>query len=80
MKVNLYDVADDGTETLEAENIDLRDCYPGEANDEDYWLARECLVRCGYHWTGGGAAPIRVIRLTYPNDGVVGSTAALCRS
>ena len=71
MRVNLYDVAEDGTETLTDENISLTDCYPGVENEDDYWLAHECLTRAGSHMTGGGAAPLRAIRRYVP-EGVVG--------
>ncbi len=61
MRVNTYEVAEDGTETLTAENVILSDCYPGEENDAEYWTAFVNLTRQGRYW--GGAAPLFLLTL-----------------
>jgi hypothetical protein len=71
MRVNLYDVADDGREILTDENVLLSDCYPGPENDEDYYHAHSTLARTGVYYTGGGAAPDLVLRCYFhPDHGV----------
>ena len=62
MRVNVFDVAEDGTETVTAENVILSDCFPGIENDDEYHTAHLNLDKCGRYWCGGGAAPLRVIR------------------
>lgn len=54
MKVKIYDVADDGTETFRAE------CFLGEAFEDhaEYQNAWFELLRSGRYWLGGGAAPL----------------------
>jgi hypothetical protein len=64
MRVNLYDVTDDGREILTDENVLLSLCFPGPENDEDYYHAHSILARHGVHHVGGGASPERVIRVT----------------
>lgn len=55
--VNVYDVAEDGTETLTAENVTLIDVFPDGNDDEDIHQARHDLRQSGRYWGGGGAAP-----------------------
>jgi hypothetical protein len=62
MRVNLYYVAEDGTETLTDANVLLDDCYPGPENADDYADAHSHLLAYHEYFTGGGTAPLRVIR------------------
>lgn len=69
MRVDLYDVAADGTETQTAANVDLRDCFPGEMIATLIRLPsieRPARIRAGMVF-GYGGRMLRVHRV-YPGD------------
>lgn len=39
----------------------LSACFPGDENDEEYFLAHRRLEREGRYWGGGGASPLFLI-------------------
>lgn len=55
MRVNCYEVDNDGTETLTAKNVFLVECL-GDDSDEEVDDARRELMKSGRYWGGGGAA------------------------
>lgn len=59
LRVNTYDIAADGTETLRSENVTLLDCFPDK--DDEYYTAQRYLERDGRYWGGGGATPLFLI-------------------
>ncbi len=61
MRVSTYEVAEDGTERLTAENVNLYDCFPDD-EDLEWFVAQDLRLR-GRSYVGGGAAPLFLLTL-----------------
>ena len=59
MRVKVFDYDKDGTETLRSE-CELRECFPDD--EEEYHTVFVTLTKDGRYWTGGGAAPLVMLK------------------